>query len=520
MRRRAFLVGGTGSLLLLGEAARADYLEDGRTARAVALKIPRTPLANCLRALSETTVVSLSAAAALAGEHLVGYVPRRPLRETMDALAELFDGTWTSLPGKPSSYRLDPVPEKSKAHGAARKALLAQYVRAIDEKAAEVAKDAQRGKPLDTSDRLTAFGLLLWSHLSPPDRERVLSGESVTVSIPEPQAGIIHRVIQETMTAASNQQPGPVTGPAFATFDLDDRAPSDAKLQGLPTLRARATGMGANSATGAIGFVSFVGFVKGHRTPVPALPQSLSGVVREVSGTRDELVLLIGAASRLPILSRQRGAGGNAWDFPQGERPISEMIVGLAERCDATLTVTARGYQLLRSQTELLDHSCQIPLPLVQAYLKDRPAMGKPVPFAHLAQLGSLTPMQLSLLELANLCSEDAQIAGDTYALLRFYQALAPEQRAALFAPAGIEVRTLTHAQLHQLLDQRDKRGEFDLITHLQDFRGLRLRFREKLEGRASTVVLQALRGEETVSQNEFALPIVREEKPVVATIQ
>ena len=104
----------------LASSARADYIEDSRTAKGLTLTIPRTALGECLKAMSEASGVSLAASPALASEQLVGHVPRRPLRETMRALEELFDAVWTTLPGSPASYRLDPDPARAKALAAAQ----------------------------------------------------------------------------------------------------------------------------------------------------------------------------------------------------------------------------------------------------------------------------------------------------------------------------------------------------------------------------------------------------------------
>src|SRR5207248_2542709 len=92
--------GGTAALALPPAPAWADgYLEDPVTARAVSLTCPRSPLGACLAALGQAGGVPLAAAPELADEPLIGMVPTRPLRETMTAFSELFEGSWTRAAG-------------------------------------------------------------------------------------------------------------------------------------------------------------------------------------------------------------------------------------------------------------------------------------------------------------------------------------------------------------------------------------------------------------------------------------
>ena len=86
---------------MLPAPARADDdLADARTAAAVSFASPRAPLGDCLRVLSEASGVTLAAGPALAEESLVGYVPRRTLRETKQALEDLIHGAISAADGK------------------------------------------------------------------------------------------------------------------------------------------------------------------------------------------------------------------------------------------------------------------------------------------------------------------------------------------------------------------------------------------------------------------------------------
>jgi hypothetical protein len=487
-----------------------DYLGDARTARAVAFGSPRSTLRECLQVLSETVEVSLTASPALSEEPLTGFVPSRPLRETMGALAELFDAGWTTLPGSPASYRLDPDPVKAKAAAAARAEERKRLIAGIDQVAAN---EMNAMRALERTPSVSAvgrvFALALWPHLPAADRARLLDGASVTIPIPEAKAEPLHRLI----LAAAKTEPLRLSGPLLATFDLDDRADT-----AFPSIRARATAMREDSITGAVGFYDPPApspkAVPADPPPdAPVFPEGIGDDGR-FSGVRDQLVVELAQAGNLPILSRHRAYGGTA-GAAAGGRPVPLVLAELARNCEGTAAVTSRGFYLIRSVTESLDRAGVAPASAVQAYLKQRPEPGKAVPLEALSALGALTPMQLSVLERSNVCSSEAGFAREAYAVLRFYRALTPRQRRAVFDDAGLQVAGLNHAQLHELLDQRMKRADFDIHEHVQAIRGLSFRFVERL-GEENTLTLQAWRGGRLLSSSTVELPVVEaEDRPV-----
>jgi hypothetical protein len=501
----------TATLLPAG-AASADYLADGRTARAVAFGSPRAPLRECLRVISEAAEVTLTAAPSLAEEPLTGFVPSRPLRETMGALEELYDGAWKTLPGSPPAYRLDPDPAKEKALTAARAEERKRLIAGIDEAAANAARSRKENKPTQ-AELGRSFALALWQHLPAADRGRVLDGASVTISIPEPAAGPIH----ELMILASRAEPQKLRGPVLATFDLDDRADTAA-----PSLRARATALRESSITGAVGFYEFAqpdARPKDAEAPAgaPVFPAEI-GMDGRFNGTREQLVVNLAQAANLPILSRHRAYGGTA-GVNAGGRPIPVVMAELAATCEATARPTSRDFYLLRSVTESMDRAGVPPAAALGAYLKQRPPTGRAVTLAQLSALGALTPLQISILERSNVCSAEATFAREAYAVLRFYRALTAAQRQALAGDEGLPVSSLTHAQLHQLVDQRIKRAEFDIHEHLQQMPGLSFRFVERL-GQENTLTMQAWRGGRMLTSSTVELPAAAEEDVPLAKRQ
>jgi hypothetical protein len=155
---------------------------------------------------------------------------------------------------------------------------------------------------------------------------------------------------------------------------------------------------------------------------------------------------------------------------------------------------------------------------VLQRYLASRPKDGDIVPFVKLAELAPLTPLQLAVLQRSNLASAEAEKARETFAVMRFYQSLTPDQRARLFGESGVSAETLTHAQVHAFLDEKRKRAEFDIHDQLQQLRGLSFRFREVLDKDEDGLVLEALRDGNVVYAGSQALPRAEKEDRLVVT--
>ncbi len=496
--------------LLVTPAQAQDFLEDARTAKGVSFSSPRASLKKCLGVLSDATKVSLSASPALAEEQLTGYVPRRPLRETMDALAELYDGAWTSVPGSPRGFRLDPDPAKSKTLAAARTGYLARLRKSLDDESAEALKEAKNtGLPGDAEgrQRTRKFGMVLWAVLLVAERDKVLRGTPYTLTLPEPAAKPVYQMLL-TLTEKDDQK---LVGPMLITYDLDEKGENM-----LPQLRARATAMRDNSIIGAFGVLDLTALVALPKAPelpevgndLPALPTTIGENGRFV-GTRDELISKVGEGCNLPVLSRHRALPDSTYGLNAAGRRAPQLIGDLARQCDATYTLTSRGFYLLQSNSALIDSLYLPPSTVVERYLNGRPGKEKRVPFETVADLAVLSPIQLKILQRSNTCSEDAEFAYDTYGLLRFYRLLTPEQKKQLFstspagvdvaggAQAGLDAAALGHAALHAFLDERTKRGDLNIYGELQEMKGLRLRFAEYTDKRENTFVAQGLRGTE-----------------------
>jgi hypothetical protein len=461
--------------------------------------------------------VTLTAAPALSGEPLVGYVPRRPLRETMQALEELYDGVWTKLPGTPAAYRLDPDPAAAKAAAAAKATVFKEYRKVADEAAAEAARRIKTGVLPEAKQNdvqlVQTFALLLWSHVPPADRDRVLNGQTVTISIPPAAAEPVHQLI----LAIAKKREAKLIAPMLASFDLDDK-----NDLGVPSIRARATGLRDDWIVGAIWTIDFLkqaGAAKPPEAPEgdPVFPEAIGDSGR-FNGERDEVLVKLAQEGGIPILSRHRVMGGSSSTVTAGGRKVTDVMNDLAQRIEAVHRPNARGYQLFRSRTEAIDRSGLPPAAPLEEYLKLRPAVGQPVPFATLLPLTALTPLQLQVLTRSNVASAEASIAKEVFSLLRFYQSLTEPQRKALFSDAGLEVGSLTHPQLHAILDEKAKRGGLDIHDHLQQLRGLKLRFKEELTKEESALLLQAVRDGTVVSSSSQELPRVEKEEEIAVT--
>lgn len=494
--------------------ARADYLDDARTARGVEFGSPRAPLADCLKVLSSAARVELVVSPALAAEALTGYVPRRPLRETMRALEELFDAAWVPSGGASPVYALTPAPEKSRAHRAVAAEQVRRAVRAIDDQAEQAALDSRAGRA--ASDRVESqrLALSLWLCLTPAARVQLLQGVPLTLPVPESRAPAVYR----QLLLLADKPDRPLVGPMLATFDLDDQIDT-----GIPWIRARVTAMRHGSIVGALGMIDWLKVPAANQNPAdppaegPALPAGV-GVSGRFHGTRDEQALKIGQALNLPILSRHRSWGGTGPTVMAGGRRLPEVMADYAAGCAARVQSTARGFQLLRSVTESFDSVGRPPDGPVRRFLAARPKVGEVVGFEQMLELGSLTPMQLAILQRGNVCTAEASFAVDNYAILRFYQALNPSQRRAVFSDEGLDAAALTHAQLHALLDAKLKRADWDIHAHLQTLAGLRFRFRQQVERDEKSITYQALREGRVVSGANADLPSVEEEERPAAT--
>ena len=497
---------------LTAQAASPPYLEDARTARAVTLRAPRTTLGECLKVLSAATGIQLSAAADLAGEPLVGFLPRRPVRETMSALEGLFDADWSGT-GRPAAYRLQRSGARLKAWHAAREKLLAGFRKKLDGQAAEAVKKARMEPlPMLDSGRRELFALLLWNELSAAQKLQVLSGVPVTAAIPAVRAETIH----ELAMAIASKGPGALVAPMLATLDLDDRSEL-----ALPMIRARATGMRENSIVGAIHSIDFI---KSEGPPAgkipeggPELPAEI-GAAGRLEGTRDGMVLQLGEGGEVPILSRQRAQGGSGPAVVAGGRTVPQVAADLAAATDTLLVPNSRGYVLLRSNTELFDAAGQ-PSEALDRYLAQQIAPGAVVPLPALAELGGLSLFQLAVLERGNVCTVEAGTAREVYTVLHFFLSLTADQRQALFSPAGLPARRLTHAQLHHLLDEKDKRVNWEVHTPLQQMDGLAFRMEQVRGPDGPAITMTCLReGREIEGAVLFGLPRSEpEERPSAA---
>lgn len=508
--RRTVCLLAIGSAAVLGAARAAcanAYLEDVRTARAVTLKVPRCTLAQCLAAFSKAAGIELSAGPALSRQQLVAYVPKRTVRETMSAIEELFDASWTPA-GSPSSYRLDPDPVRTKVRQAARTTLLQKLRKSLDDQAVEAQRKIKTEPlPVDQTAQRDLFPPLLWSQLTPEQRLQVLGGTPVTLTIPEAKA---HPAYELAVSIALKEK-APLISPLMVTFDLDDR-----NELALPTLRVRATGMRADSIVGAIHSLDVL---KGIEIPKPApppggptLPDNI-GEQGRVGGTRDELILELGEAAGLPLLSRQRAQGGTGPAVVIAGRSVSQVMADVAAACDVAITPSSRGFYLLRSRTEAFDAAGDVPDWLAK-YVARRPAKGQFVSWDLLAELGDLTPLQLAVVQRSNLCTEETITAGEIYTVLRFYRTLSAEQRNAIFSPEGLDVSTLTHPQLHALLDEKVKRGNWEVHGPLQAIKGLRFRFQNTTNDGKPAVTLSAVRdGKDLEAPIVVELPQIEEEE-------
>lgn len=521
--------------LAVGAAAAPPpdaYLDDGRTARSVMLRAPRATLAQCLQALTTASGVTLASVSPLQDDYLVGCVPKRPLRETMGALAELFDGRWTATETPAGlAYRLEPEPAAAGSQRLTRVEKLMQVQKSLDAEAATVLQEARSAKGIaDSRIRMQVLALLLWSMLTPDQRKTVLAGQTLTAPVPSGHASIVAKVLNDAIARDAKRADGPM----LVTFDLDDRAD-----EARPILRARVTACSDDAIVGAVGAVDPQSFRAAGRVGAPGgnaappnppanpaakkeaeletpLPMEL-GMGGRLDGTRDEQAVKLGELCGLPVLSRHRAKGGSGETILVGGRKPSEIMEKFAASCDAKLKVTTRGFYLLRSPTEWLDSLSNPAGESIRDYLKTRPAEGKPVPLGQLIKLGAMNPLQLSVLERCNQVGVEATFLRAAFAVVRFQGSLTPEQRTGLHSEKGVSASELTHAQLHVLLDERARRGDYDIYTQLQQRKGLHLRFVEQLTGKAPQVLLQAVRDGKVLTSNELELAIVEPEEPVTA---
>lgn len=489
--------------------------------RMVSLTLPRCTLAKALQALSTAAKVRLTVAPALAEERLVGHVPGRSLKQTMDALAELYDARWTRIVGS-EGFRLEPVPEKERSARAARQAYLAKLRAALDREGAESLAEAKNGGfPGDTESRARTrkLGMVLWAVLPAAARNKVLRGTPYTLSLPNAAA----RPVYQMLLLVTEKDDAPPVGPLLITYDLDEKGENM-----LPQVRARVTAMRKNSIIGAFGVLDLTTLV-----PLPLAPPSTTtrpdepklaasvGYGGRFVGIRDELAVKVAEGCGVPVLSRHRALPDSTYALNAANRTIGAVVDDLARQCDATASVTQSGFRLLRSNSEVID-SLYYPTPaIVERYLKTQPAVGKRVPFESVAPLAALSPIQIKVLQRSNTCTEAAEFAYDCYGLLRFYNTLSPAQRLRLFdassptAPPGLAVKGLSHGALHAFLDERTKRGDLNIYGELQDKGDLSLLFRQRPDQPEAPFMAKGLRGgEEKATATRELAEVNQEETP------
>lgn len=429
----------------------------------------------------------------------------------MAALEELFDAQWLA---RPEGYRLALRPEAaSRQSAAARKALESALERTRAKPAEELPPAPPLGRFRSYERPDDTLGRLIFACLTLPQQKSVLAGARVSIAVPEERAAPIYAL----MLQQAERLDAPRVGPILATADLDmDPATS------LPVLRARATAVRASSALGAISIVDI------HpQPPAPAhalkplesvkLPDRV-GRNGRLNDTLDMQIVQLGAASGVPILSRQRVSTGLPDSVAAAGRTVSAVAAEIASAAGARGEVTSRGYLLLRSQTEAIDSLGRPEEAIVTAYLKARPEHDQPVQPETLAILARLTPLQLAVLQSMNLCSNEADTAYRIQAVLRFYTGITPSQRAALDGPEGLFFGELDHPALHLLVDARVKRADWDIHPHMHQLEGLAMRFIRARGPDAPLLTLEAARGAKIVNSVIVELPIVQSEasiKPV-----
>lgn len=508
-------------LLLTGVTAGAAqpdaYLSDARTAKALAFSFPRGYLSDCVALVSKGTGVSLSVAPPLGDEPLVAYVPRRPLRETMRALEELFDAQWTAGAGPVPAYVLRPEPVKTKKNQAARAQLTKQLMKGLDDQSAQAVQDAR--KEIASPDNLVGshLALLLWAHLKPAERAKVLRGERVSLSIPEGSS----RLVYEAGLSAARRAPNlsmlemkPLAGPILATFDLDDWRQNPTE-NAIPNLRARLTALRADSCVGGIGTVEFVRVPPAPKVAIPPDGRGAAAApaptIDRVSGSRDEVVFKIAQVYGVPVLSRHRSSS-QPINLEVAGGSLARVMADFALGTESRTQVNARGFQLVRSLTEHTDPIGYPTRSVVEKYLANRPKEGETVHLDQLAELAVLSPIQLGILQRMNRCSSEASFLREAYAVARFYRALSPEQRKEVFSREGIAARSLTHPQLHALLDHKLRRADWEVHEHLQQLSDLRFRFVETKSRGEYSLAMHALRNGRALSSKSLDLPQVEPE--------
>jgi hypothetical protein len=244
----------------------------------------------------------------------------------------------------------------------------------------------------------------------------------------------------------------------------------------------------------------------------PVLPEGIGDNGR-IGGTRDELVLSLGEEARLPVLSRQRAQGGSGPAVVIAGRSLWQVMSEVSAACDVSVKASSRGFYLLRSNTEALDSAATLP-EWVGKYAERRPKKGAFVRFDVLSELSELSPLQVAVLQRSNLCTPETLTAREIYTILRFYRTLSPEQRVRIFSPAGLEAAGLTHPQLHALLDEKLKRGNWEVHGPLQALKGLSFRFQETSdEGKPAVSFVCVRDGKELEPPVLVELPQIEEDE-------
>ncbi len=502
--RRELLLVALGAASSRAIAAPADHREDPRTLRSLSFRCPRALLGRALEALAAPLGVRLTASPALGRHEIMGYLPPRPLRESMDAIAELFDAEWAAADG---GYRLDPSPAPWKQLELDQRAAARRIMGQLDAMAATLAGKLRAGEALRGREADQAAALLAWPHIPVPARERALMGEIVTLALPEPAArALLPQILpQGTPLPAAR---------VLVTLDLDDRSDTC-----LPSLRTHISAIGPAAAYFNTGRVDYWTLLPPAPKP-PAFDQGAGEVPfppgwfkqGAIDGTRDEVIIAVGTAARLPVLARTRSMGGG-FGVTVGGRLPSAVLGDIAGGCAAGLSQTARGYYLIRSQTPAADLT-GVPIPAAVAALERYDAARKregPTAAERLAPLAGIPLLHLSTLERANLCTTEIGFVRENYGLVAFLAGLSQAQLLSLRGPSGLPFDSLKPEQLHALLDERYKVAELELREPLRSLRGLSLGAQQVAGG--AELTLQLRRGAEVIQTVALELPVPEPEE-------
>ena len=483
------------------------YLEDARTIRGVSLVAPRGALAPAIAELSRVSEVKLTISADLGRQSLVAVVPRRALRETMSALAELYEADWVTLPGSsPAAYELRPRPQAVKQQQQARQRLIQRTVRALDQAAR--AEPKEKVERRDHIKRSRALALRAWVKLSATDKQQVLTGTQVTMSLPAQKAMDLAELLNPGELDPSTIK---ITGPLRVDVDLHDLADTAS-----PSLRVRVI---APVATGFIGEQARFDFVRLVEAPQPKRPATdqsepkLPDTLGEdgyYSGLRDEILMEFGRDAKVPMLSRHRAYGGGA-GFRAGGRRLSAALYDLGRMLDADPELNVRGFALFRSRTAAWDLLGLTPEGPVKQVVAARPKIDEPFALDQVIPLAALTPFQLGVLSRGNIVPEVADYVREAYGPCRFYRALSEDQRLALTSKAGLSLEGLPVELMQFLFEDSAHRGDLRVQRASSKIKGLRMRYDEVIQDGDLTSLWTVFRANTVVTDTAIPLPLAEE---------